>query len=180
VKKPMYACAASSRRPISSRRRRWRKTGRDHGLRSVRLHDLRSLLENAINLERFNGAPSTDVLSYAPNRVTDLPSERDRLQRPVVYHLFGKLSASPPTSSRMRTCWSNLRAAERAPRPGEAVPRAGAQSSAVHRQQFHQLARPAFLRMAKRQRLSDPRDVGEVLGRRHSSHDAGSCPSCSK
>jgi SIR2-like protein len=54
-----------------------------------------SLLEAAIDLERFAGAPSTEVLSYAPNRVTDLPSERDRLQRPVVYHLFGKLSASP-------------------------------------------------------------------------------------
>ncbi|MGL1710575.1 SIR2 family protein, partial [Vibrio parahaemolyticus] len=31
----------------------------------------------------------------APNRVVDLPTERDRLQRPLVYHLFGKLSASP-------------------------------------------------------------------------------------
>ncbi|HWG29076.1 MAG TPA: hypothetical protein VN676_00865, partial [Steroidobacteraceae bacterium] len=54
-----------------------------------------SLLETAINMERFGGAPSTDVLSYAPNRVVDLPAERDSLQRPLVYHLFGKLSASP-------------------------------------------------------------------------------------
>lgn len=46
-----------------------------------------SLMENAVNLERFGGAPSTEVLSYAPNRVADLPTERDRLQRPVVYHL---------------------------------------------------------------------------------------------
>jgi hypothetical protein len=36
------------------------------------------LLENAINLERFGGTPSTDVISYAPNRVADLPSERER------------------------------------------------------------------------------------------------------
>src|SRR5215472_4821800 len=54
-----------------------------------------ALLETAINAERFGGAPSTEVLSYAPNRVVDLPSERDRLQRPVIYHLFGKLAASP-------------------------------------------------------------------------------------
>src|SRR5207244_815511 len=54
-----------------------------------------SLLESAINLERFAGASSTDVLSYSPNRVVDLPTERERLQRPLVYHLFGKLSASP-------------------------------------------------------------------------------------
>ena len=54
-----------------------------------------SLLEVAINLERFGGTPSTDVLSYSPNRVIDLPTERDRLLRPIVYHLFGKLAASP-------------------------------------------------------------------------------------
>ena len=53
------------------------------------------LLETAINLERFAGAPSTEALSYSPNRVVDLPAERDQLQRPVVYHLFGKVSASP-------------------------------------------------------------------------------------
>ena len=43
-----------------------------------------SLLENAINLERFAGASSTEVLSYSPNRVFDLPFERERLQCPVV------------------------------------------------------------------------------------------------
>src|SRR5580700_7281711 len=53
------------------------------------------LLEAALNAVRFAGAPSTEVLSYAPNRIADLPAERDRLTRPVVYHLFGKLSASP-------------------------------------------------------------------------------------
>src|SRR5215469_16778271 len=53
------------------------------------------LLETAINLERFGGASSTDVIGYTPNRVNDLPAERDRLTRPLVYHLFGKLSASP-------------------------------------------------------------------------------------
>ena len=34
------------------------------------------LLENAINLERFNGTASSDGLSYAPKRVTDLRSAR--------------------------------------------------------------------------------------------------------
>ena len=33
-----------------------------------------SLLESAINREWFGGAPSTDVLCYAPNRVAELPS----------------------------------------------------------------------------------------------------------
>src|SRR5437867_9719552 len=53
------------------------------------------LLEQAINLERFQGAQSAEVIAYAPNRVIDLPSEKEKLQRPVVYHLLGRLSASP-------------------------------------------------------------------------------------
>jgi hypothetical protein len=67
-----------------------------------------SLLETAINLERFGGAPSTDVLSYAPNRVTDLPSERDRLHRPLVYHFFWSSSAPCRAStSHRRSCFTN-------------------------------------------------------------------------
>ncbi|MCU0806348.1 MAG: SIR2 family protein, partial [Burkholderiales bacterium] len=52
------------------------------------------LLEQAINEVRFAGAQSAEVVAYAPNRVADLPAERERLQRPVVYHLLGRLSAS--------------------------------------------------------------------------------------
>jgi hypothetical protein len=130
------------------------------------------LLENAINLERFNGAPSTDVLSYAPNRVTDLPSERDRLQRPVVYHLFGKVSASPTyviSDEDLLEYICALQSEHLAP------------EKLFHELEHNHLlfigsnftnwlAR-LFLRMAKRQRLSDPRDVGEVLADDHSGQD---------
>jgi TIR domain/SIR2-like domain len=130
------------------------------------------LLENAINLERFNGAPSTDVLSYAPNRVTDLPTERDRLQRPVVYHLFGKVSASPTyviSDEDLLEYICALQSEHLAP------------EKLFHELEHNHLlfigsnftnwlAR-LFLRMAKRQRLSDPRDVGEVLADDHSSQD---------
>ncbi|HEY3657099.1 MAG TPA: toll/interleukin-1 receptor domain-containing protein [Steroidobacteraceae bacterium] len=130
------------------------------------------LLETAINLERFNGAPSTDVLSYAPNRVTDLPSERERLQRPVVYHLFGRLSASPTyviSDEDLLEFICALQSEHLAPE-----------------KLFHELEHShllfigsnftnwlarLFLRMAKRQRLSDPRDVGEVLADDHTSQD---------
>src|SRR6188472_2756809 len=50
------------------------------------------LLERAVNLERHGTAQSTEVTAYAPNRVVDLPSEREKLARPVVYHLLGRLS----------------------------------------------------------------------------------------
>jgi len=36
-----------------------------------------------------------EVIAYAPNRVADLPAERSQLKRAVVYHMLGRLSASP-------------------------------------------------------------------------------------
>ena len=131
------------------------------------------LLEQAINLERFGGAPSTDVLSYAPNRIVDLPSERDRLLRPVVYHLFGRMSASPTYVISDEDVLEFICALQNEHLAPEKL--------------FHELEHNhllfigsnftnwlarLFLRMAKRQRLSDPRDVGEVLADDHSSDDA--------
>ena len=54
-----------------------------------------SLLAEAIDHARFAGESRTLHLSFCPNRVEDLPSERAQLDRPVVYSLFGKLSAAP-------------------------------------------------------------------------------------
>jgi hypothetical protein len=54
-----------------------------------------SLLERAINQVRFGGQRKTQVLAYSPNRKEDLDSSMAALNRPVVFHLFGKLSAVP-------------------------------------------------------------------------------------
>ena len=35
------------------------------------------------------------MISYAPNRIADLTTEREQMTRPVVYHLLGRVSASP-------------------------------------------------------------------------------------
>jgi TIR domain/SIR2-like domain len=130
------------------------------------------LLETAINLERFGGAPSTDVIGYTPNRVNDLPTERDRLTRPVVYHLFGKLSASPTYVISDEDLLEYLCALQSEHLAPERL--------------FHELEHNhllvigsgltnwvarLFLRMAKRQRLSAPRDVGEVLADDHATSD---------
>ena len=131
-----------------------------------------SLLESAINLERFSGSPTTEVLSYAPNRVVDLPVEREHLQRPLVYHLFGKLSASPTYVISDEDLLEFICALQ--------------SEHLVPEKLFHELEHNhllfigsnftnwlarLFLRMAKRQRLSDPRDVGEVLADDHTSED---------
>jgi hypothetical protein len=132
-----------------------------------------SLLETALNLERFGGAPTTEVLSYSPNRIADLTGERDQLQRPVVYQLFGKLSASPTyviSDEDLLEFICALQSEHLAP------------EKLFHELEHNHLlfigsnftnwlAR-LFLRMAKRQRLSDPRDVGEVLADNHTSEDS--------
>ena len=130
------------------------------------------LLEQAINAERFNGAASTEVIAYAPNRVNDLPTERERLSRPVVYHLLGRVSASPTyvlSDEDLLEFICGLQSEHLAPE-----------------KLFHELEHShllliggnftnwlarMFLRMAKRKRLSDPRDVGEVLADDHSEAD---------
>jgi hypothetical protein len=131
-----------------------------------------SLLETAINLERSGGTPSTDVLSYSPNRVVDLPTERDQMQRPLVYHLFGKLSASPTYVISDEDLLEFICALQNEHLAPEKL--------------FHELEHNhllfigstfsnwlarLFLRMAKRQRLSDPRDVGEILADNYTSQD---------
>ena len=130
------------------------------------------LLEQAINSERFGGAQSTEVIAYAPNRVADLPAERERLQRPVVYHLLGRLSASPTyviSDEDMLEFMCALQSEHLTP------------EKLFHELEHNHLlligssftnwlARP-FLRMAKRHRLSDPRDVGEILADSHSDGD---------
>lgn len=130
------------------------------------------LLEQAINAERFGGAQSAEVIAYAPNRVADLPTERDKLQRPVVYHLLGRLSASPTYVISDEDTLEFVCALQSEHLTPEKL--------------FHELEHNhllfigsnftnwlarLFLRMAKRHRLSDPRDVGEVLADSHSVGD---------
>jgi len=130
------------------------------------------LLEQALNAERFAGAASTEVLSYAPNRVVDLTAGLDELQRPVLYHLFGKVSASPTYVISDEDTLEFICALQSEHLTPERL--------------FHELEHNhllfigsnfsnwlarLFLRMAKRHRLSDPRDVGEVLADDHSEQD---------
>jgi TIR domain/SIR2-like domain len=53
-----------------------------------------TLLEKAINEVRFGNAQGTQSIAYSPKSVVDLPSSKDKLSRPTVYYLMGKLSGS--------------------------------------------------------------------------------------
>ncbi len=53
-----------------------------------------TLLERAINEVRGGSTPVAQAIAYSPKRVDDLPTTRERLPRPTVYYLMGKLSAT--------------------------------------------------------------------------------------
>ena len=129
-------------------------------------------LEQAINAERFGGAQSTEVIGYSPNRVADLATERENFQRPVVYHLLGRVSASPTYVISDEDTLEFVCALQSEHLTPEKL---------FHELEYNHLLLIGsnfsnwlvrlFLRMAKRRRLSDPRDVGEVLADDHSGSD---------
>jgi hypothetical protein len=130
------------------------------------------LLEMAVNQVRFGGAPNTEVIAYAPNRVADLPVERDDLQRPVVYHLLGRLSASPTYVVSDEDMLEFVCALQSEHLTPEKLFHALEHSHLlVIGSDFSNWLARLFLRMTKRRRLSDPRDVGEILADSHSLRD---------
>jgi hypothetical protein len=131
-----------------------------------------SLLEAAINAERFGGAATADVIGYAPNRVADLPGEREQLQRPVVYHLLGRCSASPTyviSDEDMLEFVCALQSEHLTPE--KLFYELEHNHLLIIGSNFSNWLARLFLRMAKRKRLSDPRDVGEVLADDHTDDD---------
>jgi hypothetical protein len=130
------------------------------------------LLELAVNQERFGGATSTEVVAYAPNRVADLPVERDDLPRPTVYHLLGRLSASPTYVISDEDMLEFVCALQSEHLTPEKLFHALEHNHLlVIGSDFSNWLARLFLRMTKRRRLSDPRDVGEVMADNHSLKD---------
>jgi len=131
-----------------------------------------SYLEQAINAERFAGAATTEVIAYAPNRVVDLPREREQLERPVVYHLLGRCSASPTyvvSDEDMLEFVCALQSEHLTPE--KLFHELEHNHLLIIGSNFSNWLARLFLRMAKRRRLSDPRDVGEVMADDHTDGD---------
>jgi hypothetical protein len=130
------------------------------------------LLEQAVNAVRFSGGANTEVLAYAPNRVVDLPLARDDLQRPVVYHLLGRLSASPTYVISDEDLLEFVCALQSEHLIPEKLFHALEHNHLlVIGSDFSNWLARLFLRMTKRRRLSDPRDVGEILADSHTLRD---------
>jgi hypothetical protein len=130
------------------------------------------LLEKAVNAVRYGGQPTTEVIAYAPNRVADLPTERGQLQRAVVYHMLGRLSASPTyvvSDEDMLEFICALQSEHLTPE--KLFHELEHNHLLLIGSDFSNWLARLFLRMAKRKRLSDPRDVGEVLADDHTMKD---------
>jgi hypothetical protein len=130
------------------------------------------LLERAVNLERYGGQPTAEIIAYAPNRVADLPVERSQLQRAVVYHLLGRLSASPTyvvSDEDMLEFICALQSEHLTPE--KLFHELEHNHLLLIGSDFSNWLARLFLRMAKRKRLSDPRDVGEVFADDHTLQD---------
>lgn len=130
------------------------------------------LLERAVNLERHGGQPMADVIAYAPNRVVDLPTERSQLQRTVVYHLLGRLSASPTyvvSDEDMLEFICALQSEHLTPE--KLFHELEHSHLLLIGSDFSNWLARLFLRMAKRKRLSDPRDFSEVFADDHTLKD---------
>lgn len=131
------------------------------------------LLEKAVNRERYGGQPSSEVIAYAPNRIADLPGERSQLQRTVVYHLLGRLSASPTyvlSDEDMLEFICALQSEHLTPE--KLFHELEHNHLLLIGSDFSNWLARLFLRMAKRRRLSDPRDVTEILADDHTLKDA--------
>jgi hypothetical protein len=133
-----------------------------------------SLLEDAINAARFGGLKSTDVAAYTPSKLVDLPTDRELLPRPFVYHLLGRLSASPTYVISDEDVLEFVCALQsRHYAPEKLFGELEHNHLLLLGGGFSDWLTRLFLRLAKRRRLSEPRDVGETLADSRAPGDPG-------
>lgn len=112
------------------------------------------LLARALDQVRHGGQEKTEVYSYSPEEVGDLPNELDQLLRPAVYHLFGKLSAFPAFAVTQEDTLEFVHALQSDSRqPPLLFDELGRRSLLVLGSSFGGWLARFFLRAAKRQRL---------------------------
>ena len=123
------------------------------------------LLEQALNEERFAGASKSETLAYVPNDVEDLPCEMAKLDRPTVYHLLGRLSATPldyaiTEEDTLEFLYSMQAEAKR---PHLLFDELKNKNLLIIGSSFPDWLVRFFIRIAKSGRLSTPRTAREIL-----------------
>ena len=131
-----------------------------------------SLLAQALDEERFGGAPRTQSIAYAPNRVQDLPPASQRGEAPTVFHLLGRLSASPDyviTEEDTLEFFTSMQSESK--RPGVLLDELKSKHLLLLGNSFPDWLTRFFIRIAKSGRLSLQREEQEIIADRTSAHD---------
>jgi hypothetical protein len=131
------------------------------------------LLEKAISEVRFNNAPGVLSISYSPKRVDDLPTSKDKLTRPAVYYLFGKLSATGSyviSDEELLEYVCDLQSEAR--RPERLFDELKKNHLLILGEDFSDWLARIFLRTARGGRLSATRDYIEILADSNTRRDA--------
>jgi hypothetical protein len=130
-----------------------------------------SSLARAINKTRFGGNPKTRVFAHAPNEVEDLPGDFKSAGVPGVYHLMGKLSATPAyavTQEDLIEFFHSLQSDTR--RPAQLFHELSSRSLLLLGTRFSGWLTSFLMRMSKRQRLSSD-DKTDYVADDSVSHD---------
>ena len=131
-----------------------------------------SLLEQAVNEVRFAGRPASEVLVYRAKGGQDLPRPKERLNGAVIYHLFGRASTLPDyvicDEDMLEFLQSLQQEKYRPPLIFDALRDNHLLLIGLH---FSDWLARFFLRVAKPGRLSDPRDVLEIVADRDMNRD---------
>jgi hypothetical protein len=123
-----------------------------------------SLLERAINEVRFGNTTGTLSISYSPRKVDDLPSSKEKLTRPTIYHLMGKLSATGSyviSDEDLLEYVCDLQLPNR--RPERLFDELKKNHLLILGEDFSDWQARIFLRTAKGGRLSATRDLVEIM-----------------
>ncbi len=130
------------------------------------------LLQQALDEVRFDGQPRTRVFSYSPNAVEDLDQPLDAMDRPAVFHLFGRLSAVPDyavTEEDTLEFVHSLQSKDR--QPERLLDELGRRQLLLLGSSFPDWLARFFLRLARRERLGLARGKTDVVADEHTRGD---------
>lgn len=133
------------------------------------------LLERALNQVRFGGKRKTEVYTYCPSAGGDLVANLELGERPVVFHLFGKISAVPLsfalTQEDTLEFFHSLQSDTR--RPNLLFDKLNRESLLVIGSSFGDWLARFFLRAAKRQRLLEVRGKSDYVAESPANREQG-------
>ena len=131
-----------------------------------------SLLAQALDEERHGGAPRTVSLAYSPSHNQDLPAGARRAETPLVFHLLGRMSASPDyviTEEDTLEFFTSMQSESK--RPNVLFDELKSSHLLLLGNTFPDWLARFFIRIAKSGRLSLQREELEIIADRSMAHD---------